>query len=173
MIWTLIVILVVLWLLGFATNVVGGIIHILLILAVLVLGILVHRIGAGPVLDTLARLAWWQFLLICVGHEVLEGLDGVRMPATGQAPGEPTRRRHGPAFAGAGCHHDLNVQEPGQRHLLPDEAATRVPDLGAPRRGAADYNTHGDGVRRLSQRAHGEREVRGPAVIDAADGIAP
>jgi hypothetical protein len=37
MIWTLIVILVVLWLLGFATNVVGGIIHILLILAVLVL----------------------------------------------------------------------------------------------------------------------------------------
>ncbi|HEU4572547.1 MAG TPA: lmo0937 family membrane protein [Candidatus Limnocylindrales bacterium] len=37
MLWTLIVILVVLWLLGFATNIVGGLIHILLVLAVIVL----------------------------------------------------------------------------------------------------------------------------------------
>jgi hypothetical protein len=37
MLWTLIVILVVLWLLGFATNVVGGLIHVLLVLAIIVL----------------------------------------------------------------------------------------------------------------------------------------
>jgi len=37
MIWTLIVVLLVLWVLGLATNLVGGLIHILLVLAVLVL----------------------------------------------------------------------------------------------------------------------------------------
>jgi Family of unknown function (DUF5670) len=44
MLWTLLVILVVLWLLGFATNLVGGLIHILLILAVIVL---IYQLVAG------------------------------------------------------------------------------------------------------------------------------
>jgi len=37
MLWTLLGILLILWLLGFATNVVGGLIHILLIVALVVL----------------------------------------------------------------------------------------------------------------------------------------
>jgi hypothetical protein len=37
MLWSLIVILFVLWLLGLATNVAGGLIHILLVVAVIVL----------------------------------------------------------------------------------------------------------------------------------------
>jgi hypothetical protein len=37
MIWTLIVVLVVLWLLGFSLNVAGGLIHLLLVLALIVL----------------------------------------------------------------------------------------------------------------------------------------
>ncbi|HET7677971.1 MAG TPA: lmo0937 family membrane protein [Candidatus Limnocylindrales bacterium] len=37
MLWGLLAVLVILWLLGFATNVVGGLIHILLVLAVIVL----------------------------------------------------------------------------------------------------------------------------------------
>jgi hypothetical protein len=36
MLWTIIVILVVLWLLGFISNVAGGLVHLLLVLAVLV-----------------------------------------------------------------------------------------------------------------------------------------
>ena len=36
-IWTIIAVLVVLWLLGFVSNVVGGLIHILLVLAVIAL----------------------------------------------------------------------------------------------------------------------------------------
>ena len=36
MLWTLLVILIVLWLLGLATNVVGGFIHLLLVLALIV-----------------------------------------------------------------------------------------------------------------------------------------
>ena len=37
MLWTIIVILVVLWLLGFLTNVAGGLIHLLLVIALIVL----------------------------------------------------------------------------------------------------------------------------------------
>ncbi len=37
MLWTIIVILVVLWLLGFITHVGGGLIHLLLVIAVIVL----------------------------------------------------------------------------------------------------------------------------------------
>ena len=37
MLWTLLVILFVLWLLGLATNVVGGLIHVLLVVALIVL----------------------------------------------------------------------------------------------------------------------------------------
>ncbi len=37
MLWGLIVILLILWLLGLATNVVGGLIHILLVIALIVL----------------------------------------------------------------------------------------------------------------------------------------
>jgi hypothetical protein len=37
MLWTLLVVLVVLWLLGFSLNVAGGLIHLLLVLAVIVL----------------------------------------------------------------------------------------------------------------------------------------
>lgn len=36
MLWTIIVILVVLWLLGLATNIVGGLIHALLVIALIV-----------------------------------------------------------------------------------------------------------------------------------------
>jgi len=35
--WTIIAVLIILWLLGFAVNVVGGFIHILLVLALIVL----------------------------------------------------------------------------------------------------------------------------------------
>ena len=37
MLWTIIVILVVLWLLGFLTNVAGGLVHLLLVIALIVL----------------------------------------------------------------------------------------------------------------------------------------
>jgi Family of unknown function (DUF5670) len=37
MLWTILVVLVVLWLLGFMTNVAGGLIHLLLVIALIVL----------------------------------------------------------------------------------------------------------------------------------------
>jgi hypothetical protein len=44
MLWTILAILVVLWLLGFITNIVGGLIHILLVLALIVI---VFRLLSG------------------------------------------------------------------------------------------------------------------------------
>lgn len=49
MLWTLIVILLVLWLLGFVTNVVGAFIHVLIVLAVIVLIVQLLRGGRGSV----------------------------------------------------------------------------------------------------------------------------
>jgi hypothetical protein len=37
MLWTILVVLIVLWLLGFITNVAGGLIHLLLVVALIVL----------------------------------------------------------------------------------------------------------------------------------------
>ena len=39
MLWTIVVILIVLWLLGLATNVAGGFIHVLLVLALIVIAV--------------------------------------------------------------------------------------------------------------------------------------
>jgi hypothetical protein len=39
MLWTIVVILIVLWLLGMATNVAGGLIHVLLVLALIVIAV--------------------------------------------------------------------------------------------------------------------------------------
>jgi uncharacterized protein (TIRG00374 family) len=47
----------------------------LLVIGVLVLGILVHRIGAGPILATLGRLTWWQFVLICLPYAAVMAVD--------------------------------------------------------------------------------------------------
>ena len=39
MLWTIVVVLVVLWLLGFSTNIGGGLVHILLVLALIVIAV--------------------------------------------------------------------------------------------------------------------------------------
>jgi hypothetical protein len=44
MLWTIVLILVVLWLLGFITNVAGGLIHLLLVIALIVI---VYRLVTG------------------------------------------------------------------------------------------------------------------------------
>jgi hypothetical protein len=44
MLWTIVVVLIVLWLLGFVTNVAGGLIHLLLVIALIVI---VYRLVTG------------------------------------------------------------------------------------------------------------------------------
>jgi uncharacterized protein (TIRG00374 family) len=46
-----------------------------LVLGALLLGVLVYRVGAEPILQTLGRLAWWQFVLVCVPYAVITAAD--------------------------------------------------------------------------------------------------
>lgn len=48
---------------------------ILLVLGLLFLGVLVYRVGAEPILETMRRLAWWQFVLICLPYAVIMAVD--------------------------------------------------------------------------------------------------
>jgi uncharacterized protein (TIRG00374 family) len=48
---------------------------ILLVLGLLLLGVLVYRVGAGPILETMRRLTWWQFVLICLPYAVIMAVD--------------------------------------------------------------------------------------------------
>ncbi|HEX6210004.1 MAG TPA: lysylphosphatidylglycerol synthase transmembrane domain-containing protein [Methylomirabilota bacterium] len=48
---------------------------VLLVLGITLLGVLVYRIGAGPILETLGRLTWWQFALVCLPYAVITAAD--------------------------------------------------------------------------------------------------
>ena len=48
---------------------------ILLVLGITLLGTLVYRVGTEPILETLRRLAWWQFALVCLPYVVIMAAD--------------------------------------------------------------------------------------------------
>jgi glycosyltransferase 2 family protein len=48
---------------------------VLLVLGVILLGVLVYRVGADPILETLGRLTWWQFGLVCLPYAVIMVAD--------------------------------------------------------------------------------------------------
>lgn len=48
---------------------------VFLVLGVILLGVLVYRVGAGPILETLGRLTWWQFGLVCLPYAVIMAAD--------------------------------------------------------------------------------------------------
>jgi uncharacterized membrane protein YbhN (UPF0104 family) len=48
---------------------------IFLVLGIVLVGILVYRVGADPILETFRRLAWWQFLLVCLPYGLVMVAD--------------------------------------------------------------------------------------------------
>jgi uncharacterized protein (TIRG00374 family) len=48
---------------------------VLLVLGALFLATLVYWVGAGPILETVRRLTWWQFLLVCLPYAVIMAVD--------------------------------------------------------------------------------------------------
>jgi uncharacterized membrane protein YbhN (UPF0104 family) len=46
-----------------------------LLLGAALLGVLVYRVGAEPILETLGRLAWWQFVLVCLPYALTMAAD--------------------------------------------------------------------------------------------------
>ena len=47
----------------------------LFVAGAVLLAVLVHRVGAEPILQTLARLTWWQFALICLPYAAIMAVD--------------------------------------------------------------------------------------------------
>ena len=48
---------------------------VFLILGAVLVGVLVYRIGTAPVLETLGKLAWWQFLVVCLPYAFIMAVD--------------------------------------------------------------------------------------------------
>ena len=48
---------------------------VLLVLGIAVIGFSVQRIGLTPVLETLARLTWWQLVVVCLPFAVIMAVD--------------------------------------------------------------------------------------------------
>lgn len=48
---------------------------LLLVAGVVLLGVLVHRVGTEAILQTLGRLTWWQFLIICLPYAAIMAVD--------------------------------------------------------------------------------------------------
>ncbi len=48
---------------------------VLFVLGAVLLAVLVYRVGAEPILATMGRLAWWQFVLICLPYAVITAFD--------------------------------------------------------------------------------------------------
>jgi uncharacterized protein (TIRG00374 family) len=48
---------------------------VFLVLGVCLLGGLLYHVGADPILQTLRRLAWWQFVLVCLPYAAVMAVD--------------------------------------------------------------------------------------------------
>jgi uncharacterized protein (TIRG00374 family) len=48
---------------------------VLLVLGALLLVTVVYHVGTQPIVETLRRLSWWQFVLICVPYGVISAVD--------------------------------------------------------------------------------------------------
>ena len=48
---------------------------VLLVLGLLFLAALVYWVGADPILETMRRLTWWQFVLVCLPYAVIMAVD--------------------------------------------------------------------------------------------------
>ena len=48
---------------------------VFLVLGVGLLGVLLYRVGTDPILETLRRLTWWQFVLVCLPYAAVTAVD--------------------------------------------------------------------------------------------------
>src|SRR3989442_2910169 len=97
--------------------------RLLLLAGAILLAVLVHRVGAEPVLATLRALAWWQFVIICLPYGVIAAVDTLGWRFAFARDGAPFWRLYGARLAGEA----LNIVtaagsvggEAGKARLLP------------------------------------------------------
>src|SRR3989442_3184428 len=78
--------------------------RLLLLAGAILLAVLVHRVGAEPVLETLRALAWWQFVIICLPYGVIAAVDTLGWRFAFARDGAPFLRVYGARLAGQALH---------------------------------------------------------------------
>jgi hypothetical protein len=73
---------------------------LLLVAGAVLLVVLVHRVGAEPILSTLRALTWWQFLLICLPYAGIQAVDTLGWRFAFARDGAPFWRLYGARLAG-------------------------------------------------------------------------
>src|SRR2546428_13139791 len=78
--------------------------RLLLLAGAILLAVLVHRVGAEPVLATLRALAWWQFVIICLPYGVIAAVDTLGWRFAFARDRAPLWRLYRARLAGEGLH---------------------------------------------------------------------
>ena len=73
---------------------------ILLVLGMAVIAFSVHRIGWTPILETLARLTWWQLVVVCLPYAVIMAVDTLGWRFAFPRDPAPFHRLYGARLAG-------------------------------------------------------------------------
>ncbi len=73
---------------------------VFLVLGAVLLGVLVYRVGAAPILETLRRLTWWQFALVCLPYAVIMAADTLGWRFAFARDRAPFHRLYGARLAG-------------------------------------------------------------------------
>jgi uncharacterized protein (TIRG00374 family) len=77
-----------------------GVKSLLLALGIVVIGVSVYHIGPGPILETLARLTWWQLVVVCLPYAVIMAVDTLGWRFAFPRDPAPFRRLYGARLAG-------------------------------------------------------------------------
>ncbi len=77
-----------------------GVKSLLLVLGIVVVVASVYRIGLGPILETLARLTWWQLVVVCLPYAVIMAVDTLGWRFAFPRDPAPFRRLYGARLAG-------------------------------------------------------------------------
>jgi uncharacterized protein (TIRG00374 family) len=73
---------------------------VLLVLGIAVIAFSVHRIGWTPILETLARLTWWQLVVVCLPYAVIMAVDTLGWRFAFPRDSAPFHRLYGARLAG-------------------------------------------------------------------------
>jgi uncharacterized protein (TIRG00374 family) len=73
---------------------------VLLVLGLALIAVSVRRIGLTPVLETLARLTWWQLVVVCLPYAVITAVDTLGWRFAFPRGAAPFHRLYGARLAG-------------------------------------------------------------------------
>ena len=73
---------------------------VLLVLGIVVVAVSVYRIGPGPILETLARLTWWQLIVVCLPYAAIMAVDTLGWRFAFRRDPAPFHRLYGARLAG-------------------------------------------------------------------------